>query len=209
MEKRILEEINRVREIMGVKLISEQPAPKTKPRTIGGILANALVSGVQNLNADQIKKKIATEYAALGKAKTTQEAKKVAEEIANAAKKTGGVSTKEFIEVISKHFTAEERIALVRNIARTSPEVSDKFIVAIIKDDKRVYDKFVEMVNGGKKLKDKSTKEYIEKLVNLNPKKYDVSTLEKIYSDIENGTFKYADDAGISVPNRTITKIKI
>ena len=202
MEKRILEEINRVREIMGLKLISEAVGPK--PRTVGGLLLNALMGEIKGLKPKEVEKKIALEYANIGKAKTTKEAKDAAQRIKNWADEVRADRTdiSKFEDVVGEYFTAAEKNALVRNIGRNSDEVLDNYITATVMFDDKAYNEFVDMVGKGETLADNSVKDYIVRLARANPNLYDVPTLERMWTDIESGQFKYADEAGISVPGR-------
>lgn len=202
MEKRILEEINRVREIMGLKLISEAVGPK--PRTVGGLLLNALMGEIKGLSTKEVEKKIALEYANIGKAKTTKEAKDAAQRIKNWADevRAGRSDISKFEDVVEEYFTAAEKNALVRNIGRNSTEVLDNYITSTVMFDDKIYNEFVDMVGKGETLADDSVKDYIVRLAKANPNFYDVPTLERMWTDIESGQFKYADEAGISVPGR-------
>lgn len=202
MEKILLEEINRVREIMGLKLISEAVGPK--PRTVGGLLLNALIGEIRGLSPKEVEKKIALEYANIGKAKTTREAKDAAQRIKSWADEVaaGRNDISKFEDVVAEYFTAAEKNALVRSIGRKSTEVLDNYITGTVMFDDKIYKEFVDMVGKGETLADNSVKDYIKRLAAANPNFYDVPTLERMWTDIESGQFKYADEAGISVPGR-------
>lgn len=204
MEKIILEEINRVREIMGLSLMTEStPAPK--PRTFGGLLYSVLANEFKDIRTKTGKQKIEQEYANIGKGKSRRETRQVADELEGWAKEvTSGrdFTVEDFDKMVSKYFTPQEKITLVRNIARNSSEVMDNYIVAATQYDQKIYDEFADMISQGFSLSQQETKDYIKRLAEANSNLYDAKILETIWSDIESGQFKYADEAGITVPKR-------
>lgn len=203
MKKILLEEINRVREIMGLKLISEAVGPK--PKTFGGLLYSVLANEFKDIRTKTGKQKIEQEYANIGKGKSRRETRQVADELEGWAKEvTSGrdFTVEDFDKMVSKYFTPQEKITLVRNIARNSSEVMDNYIVAATQYDQKIYDEFADMISQGFSLAQQETKDYIKRLAEANSNLYDAKILETIWSDIESGQFKYADEAGISVPGR-------
>jgi hypothetical protein len=198
MEKILLEEINRVREIMGLKLISEAVGPK--PRTVGGILLNALINGAGKLKPQNVAKKIESQLSASG----DKNAKKTADLIKSLADdvKENISKSQDFEAALVKYLDPLELNFLVRNIGRNSTEVLDNYITATVMFDNKIYNEFADMVSKGEKLADERIKDYIARTALANPNLYDVPTLERMWSDIESGQFKYADEAGISVPGR-------
>jgi hypothetical protein len=198
MKKILLEEINRVREIMGLKLISEAVGPK--PRTVGGILLNALIDGAGKLKPQNVTRKIESQLSASG----NKDAKKTADLIKSLADdvKEGISKSQDFEAALVKYLDPLELNFLVRNIGKNSTEVLDNYITATVMFDDKIYKEFVDMVGKGEKLADERIKDYIERTALANPNFYDVPTLERMWSDIESGQFKYADEAGISVPGR-------
>jgi hypothetical protein len=198
MEKILLEEINRVREIMGLKLISEAVGPK--PRTVGGILLNALIDGAGKLKPQNVAKKMESQLSASG----NKEAKSTAGLIKSLADdvKKGISKSQDFETALVKYLKPEELNFLVRNIGRNSTEVLDNYITATVMLDDKIYKKFVDMVGEGEKFADERIKDYIARTALDNPNFYDIPTLERMWTDIESGQFRYADEAGISVPGR-------
>jgi hypothetical protein len=209
MKKIILEEINRVREIMGLSLITES-TPGPKPKTFGGILYSVLANQFKDITSDIGKKRIEQEYINIGQGQnkviTRTESGGVANELERLVEK--GASIGDFNNAISKYFTPEQKITLIRNIARNSSEVMDNYIVAVTQLDQQVYDKFTDKVSQGFSLAQQETKDYIKRVAEANSDLYDTKTLETIWSDIESGQFKYADEAGITVPKREEIKNK-
>jgi hypothetical protein len=95
---------------------------------------------------------------------------------------------------------AENSIRAVRKIGNQNLEVTDNYITALLLDKGLgTYMDFMEMIEDGYTLSDPDAKSYIKKVADANPKFYDVTTLEKMWLDIESGTYKYPDKAGISI----------